>query len=104
MEESEEAHLKLENARGEAKVLVEKAEREARETEILSKKAAEEKAAAILKETEKIFEERLGKNIKYKPCEDENIIGGYVAEGGGLRVDSSFKSALLSLYQKIKQN
>jgi F0F1-type ATP synthase delta subunit len=58
----------------------------------------------IPKHVEKVFEEALGKDIHYSACEDDTLIGGFVAEGGGVRVDESHKSGLLSLYQKIKQN
>lgn len=41
-------------------------------------------------------------SLIYEACEDNTIIGGYVAKGKGLRVDASYKTSLLSLYSKIK--
>jgi F0F1-type ATP synthase delta subunit len=39
---------------------------------------------------------------EYEPCQDENLVGGFVAKGKGFRVDGSYKTALLSLYQSLK--
>lgn len=44
----------------------------------------------------------IGQKPTYEPCTDETLIGGYVASGKGVRVDASYKSALLSLYQSLK--
>lgn len=32
---------------------------------------------------------------------DENIIGGYVLEGSGTRIDASYKKSLLQIYKKL---
>jgi F0F1-type ATP synthase delta subunit len=32
---------------------------------------------------------------------DENLIGGYILEGEGMRVDASYKSSLLTIYQNL---
>jgi F-type H+-transporting ATPase subunit b len=52
VKDAEEAGVKLANAEADAKKIVGAAEREARDTELLAKKAAEEKAAEIMHEAE----------------------------------------------------
>ena len=55
----------------------------------------------ISKEVEAQFKKN-NPEATFVACEDETLIGGYVASGLGLRVDRSHKSALLSLYERIK--
>jgi F-type H+-transporting ATPase subunit b len=52
VKDAEEANAALGTARGEARVLVEAAEREARDTELMAKKSAEDTAARILSEAD----------------------------------------------------
>jgi len=55
----------------------------------------------LSKETVLLFEKERERPI-YETCEDGTLIGGYVVKGKGIRVDASYKNALLSLYTKIK--
>jgi len=51
----------------------------------------------LQEELKKIF----GKEVDIETRVDESLIGGYLVEGKGIRIDRSFKSSLKNLYQKM---
>ncbi len=54
------------------------------------------------KNYEEAFEKVTGKSFSFKETQNETLIGGVRITGGGVVYDASYKSSLVSLYQKIK--
>lgn len=62
--------------------------------------ALERREKALREEIERI----VGEKILIEARDDDKLIGGYVAQGCGIRIDRSFKSGLEALYRKIMRN
>ena len=65
--------------------------------------ARQKDAKMALKEVEKVLAEQRVADMDLCETVDEKLIGGWRLEGKGLLVDNSWKSALLSIYNRATQ-